>query len=67
MEQHRGQSLVLRYSEVTEMLNLSESTIRRMVRNGQFPRSFSMGSRAVAFDRAEVMSWMRDRKCVRPL
>jgi prophage regulatory protein len=58
----REQSRLLRYNQVAQMLNLSKSTIRRMERDGDFPRSFSIGSRAVAFDRVEVMEWIRKKK-----
>jgi len=51
-------SRLLRYKQVAQMLNLSVSTIRRLQHEGDFPRAFSVGSRAVAFDRAEVMEWL---------
>ena len=47
---------------MTKMTNLSKSTILRMERSGDFPASFSVGSRAVAFDRKEVEEWIQQRK-----
>ena len=62
MERSREQSRLLRYNQVAQMLNLSKTTIRRMERSGEFPKAFSVGSRAVAFDRVEVMEWLRKKK-----
>ena len=55
-------SRLLRYKDVTRMVNLSRSTIKRMEHEGEFPRSFSVGSRAVAFDRDEILEWIRKKK-----
>ena len=62
MKRPNERSRLLRYNQVSKMLNLSKTTIRRMQRDGEFPQSFNVGSRAVAFDRQEIEDWLRQQK-----
>jgi len=62
MKRPDERSQLLRYNQVSKMLNLSKTTIRRMQRDGEFPKSFNVGSRAVAFDRLEIEDWLRRQK-----
>lgn len=66
MKRHMEHGRLLRYNQVAELLNLSKSTIRRMEKDGDFPKSFSVGSRAVAFDRLDVMEWISRKKKDQP-
>jgi len=65
MKRPNERSRLIRYNQVSRMLNLSKTTIRRMQRDGEFPQPFQVGSRAVAFDRLEIEDWLRRQKAQR--
>ena len=47
---------------VKETSGLSESTIRRLEKEGLFPKRRKVGARAVAWDESEVLAWCESRK-----
>lgn len=51
----------LDFTEVTEMVNLSRSTIKRLERNGEFPSRRKISSQKVSFLKSEVIEWMENR------
>ena len=51
----------LRLPEVQDRTGLSRSTIYVRLDQGRFPRSVSLGSRAVGWIEAEVDEWIRER------
>lgn len=52
---------LLRTHEVVERVGLSDSTLRRLERSGQFPRRRKLSSRAVAWLSNEVEGWIEAR------
>jgi prophage regulatory protein len=53
---------LLRMSAVTQIVGVSEETIRRWVREGRFPRGIKLGERAVGWDAADVVAFIEQRK-----
>lgn len=51
----------LRIVEVTAKVSLSKPTIYRMVKDGRFPKSHKIGSRASAWLESEIDSWMMSK------
>lgn len=47
--------------DVSENTRLSQPTIRRMVRAGDFPQPFDLSPKRIAFWAHEVEAWMRER------
>jgi len=56
---------LLRLPEVLERTGLSESAVRRMVRDEQFPRQLAIGPRTAAWSETEVQGWIDDRVAAR--
>ncbi|MFB3907916.1 MAG: helix-turn-helix transcriptional regulator [Candidatus Eisenbacteria bacterium] len=52
----------VRLDEVTRLTALSKSSIRRLRKEGSFPRPFRLSERAIAWDEAEVLGWLAARK-----
>lgn len=51
----------LKLKEVTQKTALSRSAIYRKMDEGSFPKSVSLGDRAVAWIESEVEEWMEER------
>jgi len=51
----------LRISEVRTRVGLSRASIYRKVASGDFPRSYSLGARAVAWLESDVNGWIAER------
>jgi prophage regulatory protein len=47
--------------EVTKRIPYSQVHLRRMERQGQFPRRVRVGANRVGWVRAEVEQWLKDR------
>lgn len=43
------------------MTGLSKSSIYAMMQKGEFPRSVTIGSRAVAWVEAEIQKWIEEK------
>ncbi|WP_353954820.1 pyocin activator PrtN family protein [Pseudomonas siliginis] len=54
-------AMFIRLTEVKRITGLSGSTIYKMVNEGKFPRQVSLGGRAVAWVRSEVLTWGKAR------
>lgn len=52
----------IRRGELRRMVPLADTTIYEMERRGEFPRRLYLTSRCVAWDLAEVETWMRERR-----
>ncbi len=52
----------LRRPQVEAMTGLSKSSIYSLKAEGRFPEPIVIGSRAVAWEEAEVQQWMQERK-----
>ncbi|ORT49523.1 transcriptional regulator [Vibrio sp. qd031] len=55
----------LKLKEVMEKTALSRSAIYRKMNDDEFPKSISLGDRAVAWVESEVELWMEDCLAVR--
>ena len=51
----------LKLKEVMEMTAMSRSNVYKMMSEGRFPQSVSLGSRAVAWVESEVQDWILER------
>lgn len=51
----------MRLKEVMEMTGLARATVYKYIANNQFPKSVSLGDRAVAWLESEVEEWMLER------
>ena len=53
---------MIRRNQLKLLLPLADSTIYEMEQRGEFPRRFSLTSRCVVWDLAEVEAWIEQRK-----
>ncbi len=53
-----NKSLLLRIDDVVNEVKLGESTIKHLVKKGQFPRPIKIGIRAIAWKRADINLWI---------
>jgi prophage regulatory protein len=63
--QNSSIGLVLRINAVCELVALSKSTVLRLVKAGDFPKSFPLSGYAVGWSREEVEAWVEARKNLR--
>ena len=47
--------------ELREFVRLSEATIYRLRRKGEFPAPIIIGEKRIAYRRSEVMAWLEAR------
>ena len=52
---------LIRLKEVKHATGLGRSTIYKYIEDGTFPKSVSLGERAVAWVESEVMGWVMAR------
>lgn len=52
---------LIRLKEVKHVTGLGRSTIYKYIEDGAFPKSVSLGERAVAWVESEVMAWVMTR------
>ena len=52
---------LLRKPDVAARLGISQSTIQRLEKAGDFPRRVRLGPRAVAWRASEIEDWIADR------
>lgn len=55
----------LKLKEVMEMTAMSRSNVYKMMSEGRFPQSVSLGARAVAWVDSEVQDWILERIALR--
>ncbi|WP_205125811.1 AlpA family phage regulatory protein [Pseudomonas koreensis] len=60
-EPHEPTIQLIRIAEVRRITGLSTSTIYKMTNEGKFPRQVSLGDRAVAWIKSEVLTWGKNR------
>lgn len=53
---------VLRYKDVVAKTGYCRSSIEKKVKRGEFPAPFSLGARAVGWDKDDVDKWLEDKK-----
>lgn len=58
-------SVVMRMKAVIQRTGLSRATIYRLMRTGEFPRSFKVGKTASGWLEAEVSAWISERASAR--
>ncbi|MCG6340593.1 AlpA family transcriptional regulator [Vibrio fluvialis] len=52
---------LIRQKEVTEMTGVSRASVYKLMAVGRFPKSVSLGERAVAWVESEVQEWVLER------
>lgn len=52
----------LRISQVIEITGLARSTIYERIKQGDFPRAYKLGVRAVGWSSHEVFAWVNNRQ-----
>ncbi|MCW8331953.1 AlpA family transcriptional regulator [Photobacterium sp. SDRW27] len=52
---------LIRQKEVTEMTGVSRASVYKLMAVGRFPKSVSLGDRAVAWVESEVQEWILER------
>ena len=57
-----GLPQMIRRNQLRLLVPLADSTIYEMEQRGEFPRRFSLTSRCVVWDLAEVEAWIEQRK-----
>jgi predicted DNA-binding transcriptional regulator AlpA len=58
------QSRLLRPSDVTKMLNLSDATLWRLCKTPGFPKKYRLSGNAVGFREDEIQAWLEARRGV---
>lgn len=53
---------ILRAADVCSLLNVSQPTLYRWIRNERFPKGFRYGPNTVGWDRATVDAWVTAKK-----
>ena len=57
-----GLPQMIRRNQLRLLVPLADSTIYEMEQRGEFPRRFSLTSRCVVWDLAEIEAWIEQRK-----
>ncbi|KQT04133.1 AlpA family phage regulatory protein [Rhizobium sp. Leaf386] len=57
--------VLISLNEASKLTSLSRTAINRWRDMGRFPKAVPLGDRRVAFVRAEVEQWIRDRIALR--
>ena len=52
---------LLTYKQVEEIVQLTQSTVYRLVRAGKFPAPIKIGGRNVRWLRSEIMDYLKSR------
>ena len=52
---------LIKLTTVKSMTGLSKSSIYAMMQKGQFPKSVTIGARAVAWIEAEIQNWIEEK------
>lgn len=63
-EEDKDEKRFIRLPEVKRLTGLSESSIRRLEQDGEFPSRRRVGKAAVAWPFSEIRSWMDTREKV---
>lgn len=66
MELNLEDIAILRMPEVKRLTGLGRSSIYRMMDDGIFPRSVSLGSRAVGWMVGDIRAWLQGKRPVIP-
>jgi len=66
MEQNIEDIAILRMPEVKKLTGISRSSIYRMMADGIFPNSVSLGSRAVGWMVGDIRAWLQRKRAIIP-
>ena len=61
MKQEEFKMALIRLSEVKEYTGLGRSSIYKYMNDGLFPKSVSLGDRAIAWVDSEIIEWVQDK------
>jgi prophage regulatory protein len=59
------EEIVLRKNDIRRILNLSDPSIYRREKLGQFPKRISLGGKSVGWLKSEVDAWIEQKKAER--
>jgi len=60
-EQRNNRKMILRRKQVEQRTGLSRSTIYLRIAQGTFPKTLSLGARAVGWLDSEIEEWLNSR------
>lgn len=52
---------VLRVKDLIQKLNISRSSLYKLIKEGKFPKPISLGARSVGWNSKTVDDWLDDR------
>jgi len=52
---------LIKMSDVVEITNISEVTINKMIKKGEFPKKIQGGKSGVSFNKNEIITWVKSR------
>jgi len=61
MTQSMEDMAIIRLPEVKRLIGLGRSSIYQMMKDGTFPRSVSLGTRAIGWRAGDVRAWLQAR------
>jgi prophage regulatory protein len=53
---------ILRFKELSKILNISRSSLARWEEDGVFPKRIPLGKNSVGWDEQEVLEWIENKK-----
>ena len=56
-----GPDRLMRIDEILEMLGISENTLRRMIKEGGFPKPIYISPRSPRWWLSDIMKWLESR------
>ena len=62
MRKQKLNKLILRESELVEIIGVSCQTIRRWVKAGTFPKPIQLSERRIGWEFAAIKEWLEKRK-----
>ena len=62
---HAQTERLIRKSELILMLGISDATIWRMEKAGNFPGRIQLGGNSVAWFESEILDWLKDKAAAR--
>src|SRR5262245_11256579 len=58
---HEDTPVLISLNDAVKLTSMSRTFINRLRASGRFPESVSLGEKRVAFVKAEVVAWVRER------
>lgn len=65
IQMNQNIELIFRPAQICSTLNISRSTLWRLVKRGELPEPIKLGGRAVGFPKSEIEDFINQRKMER--